>query len=99
MINEILGFIAKVDKIGVIIILGIIFIIFAFFYNKKLLIKWGWVKQFLIGSSVYLIISSLYFGITGSLFWKDDLQFYRFVIALGAIVYIGTIIDNYKKKR
>jgi hypothetical protein len=93
------------DKIGMGIILGFLSVLLCFVFKRNLLKRFGWVKQFAVGSSIYLIFSSLYFSISGEFFWKDDINFYRFAIALGAIVYIGVIFDNYninpfkKKKR
>lgn len=83
------------DKIGIIIIFGIISLIISYFFKRKLLKGIGWLKQFAIGSSFYLVISSMYFAITGTPFWTDNLDFYRFVVAIGSLIYLIFILENY----
>lgn len=85
----------SIDKVGVIVIFGFVSLVITFLFNKRLLGGFGWLKQFAMGSSFYLVLSSLYFAITGNPFWNDTLEFYRFVLAVGAIVYLGSIMDNY----
>lgn len=90
-----------IDRVGVMVALGLFSLVMAFFFNRKLLGGFGWLKQFAMGSSFYLVISSLYFAVLGQPFWNDTLEFYRFVLAIGAIIYLGSILDNYgmyKKK-
>ena len=87
------------DKVGVIVILGILTIGITYLFKKDLLKNWGWLTVFGVGGSVYLIISSLFYAITGEFFWKDTLDFYRFVIGIGAVVYIRYIIDLYKSSK
>lgn len=92
-----------VDKAGMIILLGLVMLLLTFALKRNLLEKWGWVKVFGVGGSIYVIISSLFYSITGKPFWNDPLLFYRLVIAIGAMVYVGVILDFYgikfKKKK
>ena len=88
----------SIDRIGIAILLGLMGLALTFFFKRELLKGWGWAKAFAIGGSIYAIISSGYFAITGDFFWNDDMGFYRFIVALGAIVYIGVILDFYGVK-